>query len=378
MTLPVILVVDDDDAVRQVMLRTLQREGYPCLAAASAEEARSILAEQEIALLLTDMNMPGESGLRLLMWAATLPGVATLMITGEDDVDLGREALAVGAYGYLIKPFRQTELRINVANALRRRELEIENQAHRDRLEEMVRDRAAGLWEALQDLERTRHDLRQSQEDTINRLSIAAEFRDDETARHIHRMSRYCALLYAKTGADDAAVETARLASIMHDVGKIGVPDAILQKPGRLDETERRIMEAHAEYGFQILTGSDSQLLTCAALIAATHHERFDGNGYPNGLAGEDIPLVGRIAAIADVFDALTTDRIYRRAFELVEAIGIMKEGRGTQFDAHLFDLFMDSLDEVLRFKEQEDRRPLPPRPASGEALFSASLFRAP
>ena len=375
MTRAVILVVDDDDAIRRVMLRTLQREGYPCLGAASADEARSILTEQDVALMLTDMNMPGESGLELLRWAADRSGIATLMVTGEDDPALGREALDLGAYGYLIKPVRQTELLISVVNALRRRQLEEENLAHRQGLEVKVRERAAGLWEALQDLERTRQDLRQSQEDTINKLSIAAEFRDDETARHIHRMSRYCALLFGKTGADDEDVETLRLASIMHDVGKIGVPDAILQKPGRLDDDERRIMEAHAEYGFQILAGSDSQLLQCASVIAASHHERFDGNGYPNHLAREEIPIAGRIAAIADVFDALTTDRIYRRAFELIEAIGIMKQGRGTQFDPDLFDVFLDSLDEVLRFKEEEDRRPLPPRAASGDALFSGSVL---
>ena len=372
---PVILVVDDEEPVRRVLLRLLQREGYAVLGAGSAEEARAILEEQDIALVMTDMNMSGESGMGLVKWASGRPGLATLMITGEDDPALGREALSSGAYGYVIKPFRPTEILINVVNALRRRELEIENRAHNEHLEEKVRERAAGLWEALQDLEKTKQGLRQSQEDTIKRLSIAAEFRDDETARHIHRMSRYCALLFSKTGADEKSVETARLASVMHDVGKIGVPDAILQKPGRLDVDERRIMEAHAEYGFQILVGSQSELLQAASVIAASHHERFDGTGYPNRLRGEDIPLVGRIAAIADVFDALTTDRVYRKAYVLIEALKVMKQGRGTHFDPHLFDAFMDSLDEVLRCKEEEDRREVPVRPASGVGLFSSSLL---
>lgn len=374
-TAPIVLVVDDDQGVRSILLRILQREGYACLGAESAQQAISIIEEQEIALVLTDMNMPGGSGLDVLT-AAGERDVATLVITGQDDPELGRRALDLGSYGYIIKPFRPTEILIDVANGLRRRELEIENRAHREQLEAMVRERAAGLWQALQDLESTKEELRGSQEETIHRLSIAAEFRDDETARHVQRMSRSCALLYAGTGADEEACEMLRLASVMHDVGKIGVPDAILQKPGKLDDDERRIMEAHAEYGFQILYGSGSQLLKRAAVVAATHHERFDGTGYPNRLAGDSIPIEGRIAAIADVFDALTTNRIYRRGFNLMETLGIMRAGRGTHFDPDLFDLFMDSLDRVLVVKEKEEARPVPERPASGSALFSAPLLR--
>jgi putative two-component system response regulator len=321
------------------------------------------------------MNMPGGSGLEVLEAAAAKGDVATLMISGQDDPELGRRVVDLGSYGYIIKPFRPTEILIDVANALRRRELEIENRAHRDRLEEMVQERAAGLWQALQDLESTKEELRGSQEETIQRLSIAAEFRDDETARHVQRMSRCCALLYAGTGADVNASEMLRLASVMHDVGKIGVPDAILQKPGKLTPDERRIMEAHAEYGFQILHGSSSELLEMAALVAATHHEYYDGSGYPNRLRGESIPLVGRIAAIADVFDALTTNRIYRRAFTLMDALDLMRKGRGTHFDPDLFDLFMDSLDRLLVVKEEEEARPVPERPASGAALFSGSFL---
>ena len=371
----VILIVDDDAPIRTVLMRILQREGYTCLAAESAPDALAIVGSQNVGLVLTDMNMPGGSGLDLVRSMSDRPDVAVLMITGRDDPDLGRETLDLGAYGFIIKPFRPTDILINVVNALRRRQLEIENRSHRERLEEMVRERAAGLWEALRDLEATKETLRGSQEDTIHRLSIAAEFRDDETARHVQRMSRYCALLYKGTEADDEAVETMRLASIMHDVGKIGVPDAILQKPGKLTEDERRIMQAHAEYGFQILHGSDSALLQTASVIAATHHERYDGTGYPNRLRRDEIPLHGRIAAMADVFDALTTHRIYRRAYNLMDALEIMKAGRGSHFDPDVFDAFFDSLDELLKVKEAEEAHPIPERPASGAALFSGDLL---
>src|SRR3712207_1054394 len=158
------------------------------------------------------------------------------------------------------------------------------------------------------------------------RLSLAAEYRDDETARHIHRMSQYCGLLAERAGLGQERADLIRIASIMHDVGKIGIPDSILMKPGKLTAEERRKMCGHAEIGHQILAGSDSELLQIAATIALTHHERIDGKGYPQRLRGDAIPLEGRIAAIADVLDALTTDRVYRKAFPWPRALNMMRE----------------------------------------------------
>jgi putative two-component system response regulator len=302
------------------------------------------------------MNMPGDSGLDLITsLLADHPDLATIMVTGVDDTQMAKVALETGAYGYVIKPFENNEILINVTNALRRRALEIENRRHREKLESMVKERTADLWSAIQELEQAQKDLKSSQAETIERLSIAAEYRDDETARHIHRMSRYCELLLRKSGADEERSEFVRLASIMHDVGKIGIPDYILLKPGKLTPEEYEIMQNHSEFGYRILAGSSSDLLDLAAQIALTHHEKMDGSGYPKGLIGDAIPLEGRVAAIADVFDALTTDRVYRKAYQLGEAIGIMKEGRGSHFDADLLDLFLDSLDVVLKIKEAHD-----------------------
>ncbi|HEX2295758.1 MAG TPA: HD domain-containing phosphohydrolase [Actinomycetota bacterium] len=196
-------------------------------------------------------------------------------------------------------------------------------------------------------------ELRLTQDAVVERLSIAAEFRDDETARHVQRMSRYTALLARRAGATPDRAEQVRIAAVMHDVGKIGIPDSILLKPGKLTPEERRIMEQHSEIGYRILSGSRSQLLTLAAQIAWTHHERVDGNGYPRRLAGEDIPVEGRMAAIADVFDALTSNKVYKKASPLPQAIEIMREGRGAHFDAELLDLFLDSMDEVVLVKER-------------------------
>ncbi|MDQ3914386.1 MAG: HD domain-containing protein [Actinomycetota bacterium] len=217
----------------------------------------------------------------------------------------------------------------------------------------MVRERTGELSATIGKLEAAEKELRLAQEDTVERLSIAAEFRDDETARHVQRMSRYSALLASRAGEDAERAELVRIASVMHDVGKIGIPDSILLKPGKLTPEERRIMEQHSEIGYRILSGSRSEVLSLAATIAWTHHERIDGTGYPRKLTGDAIPLEGRIAAIADVFDALTSHKVYKKAFPLGQAVDIMREGRGSHFDAGLLDLFLGSIDEVIRIKER-------------------------
>jgi putative two-component system response regulator len=349
-----ILVVDDEEPIRRVLTRLLERNGYECDTASDSNSALEALRNDDYALVLADVDMPGSSGIELITEiAARHRDTATVMVTGMDDTKLAGKALEIGAYGYIIKPFEPNEILINVTNALRRRMLEIENRNHRHRLEQMVKERTAELWEAIARLEKAEKDVRLSREETIQRLAIAAEFRDDETAQHIQRMSRYCALLARKAGEDAEQCELLRVASLMHDVGKIGTPDNILLKPGALTPEERTIMEQHCEIGYQILAGSKSALLDRAAEIALMHHEKVDGSGYPKGLKRDEINADGRIATIADVFDALTSDRVYKKAHPLGQAIDIMKEGRGTQFDPPLLDLFLDSMDEVLAIRDQ-------------------------
>lgn len=347
-----ILVVDDDETVRHLLTRVLERAGYLCQTADSAEEADRVLAERRFDLILSDVQMPGDSGIDLLERVATrFPDTATLMVTGVDDTELAARALAMGAYGYVIKPFEVNEILINVTNALRRRRLEVENRNHRERLEQMVKERTAELWNAITELEHSQRDLRFSREETINRLAIAAEFRDDETVRHTERMSRYCELIGRLSGYDEERCELIRTASVMHDVGKIGVPDGILLKTGPLTPDEMTIMQSHCEIGHKILSGSTWELLRVASVIALTHHERLDGTGYPNELAGDDIPVEGRIAAIADVFDSLISNRVYRKAFPLPEALDIMRAGRGSHFDPDFFDQFFGAMDQVLEIR---------------------------
>jgi putative two-component system response regulator len=345
-----VLVVDDEPQVQQLIARILERHGFRCELAASADEARELLESraESFQLMLCDVNMPGESGLELLSSTlASHPEVAALMVTGADDPKMAENAIELGAFGYLTKPFRPNELMINIVNALHRRRLEMENRAHRTMLENAVETRTAALSEAVSRLQRSEQELRTHQEETVRRLSSMAELRDLETGRHLERMSSYCALIAERFGFDHERVELMRIASPMHDVGKIGIPDNILLKPSTLTHEEREVMQQHTVIGYQILSGSDAEILTLAALLAWTHHERFDGSGYPRQLVGEEIPLEGRIAAVADVFDALTSDRIYRPAFNVEEAVTMMREQRGAHFDPEVLDRFLDSMDKV-------------------------------
>jgi putative two-component system response regulator len=347
-----LLIVDDEDQIRTLLARLLGAHGYECLTAESAAAARRVLKETDVAIVLSDVNMPGESGIDFTREVlAQYPDTAVVMVTGMDDRSYADAAIELGAYGYVLKPFKPNELIINVGNALRRRALEIENRSSRERLEQTVLDRTAALRDTIAQLESSDAELRRLREETIRRLSWAAEFRNQETGEHIVRMSLYCALLARLAGLDADHAEAIRIASPMHDVGKIGIPDRILLKPGRLTDDERRVMEAHTEMGHRILAGSGVELLDLAAVMALTHHEWIDGTGYPSGAAGDEIPIEGRICAIADVFDALTADRVYRPAFQPDEARSLMLEGRGTQFDPHLLDLFFGSFDDVLAIR---------------------------
>lgn len=362
---PRILIVDDDETVRSMLTRMLGRHGYECEPVASGAEAHEALAKAEFDLALCDLNMPGESGLELVEHVASKhPETATIMVTGADDSDIAEKALALGTYGYVIKPFYNNELLINIANALRRRRLEMESRRDRESLETAVRERTSELELTVEALSRTELELRQSQKETIYRLSRAAGFRDGDMAPHIESMSHFCYLLAQRLGLDRELCELFYLASPLHDVGKIAIPDRILLKPGPLDEVEREIVQTHAEIGHRMLAGSGGDMLELAASIAWTHHEHFDGNGYPRGLAGENIPIEGRIAAVADVFDALTSDRVYRPAFSPDEAIKEMRMLRGTQFDPAVLDVFFDSLEEVLEVKDMYGNRPLAASPA--------------
>jgi cyclic di-GMP phosphodiesterase len=335
-----ILIVDDERLVRDLVRRLLERGGYTCAVAENAFEARRLLSTRRFELIVCDLQMPGESGLDVVSHVRrAYPGTAAIMVTGVDDEQLADHALALGAYGYVVKPFSSTDLSIQVLNALRRRELENAQRHERERLEHMVEERTGELQRAVDDLKR-------SEEETVRRLAAAVEARDHETAEHIERVGDFSALVAGYLGLEREHCELVRRSSTLHDVGKIGVPDQILLKPGPLTSAEILAMQRHAKIGYDILSGSGLDLLDLAATIAWTHHERVDGAGYPRGLAGSEIPLEGRIVAVVDVYDALTSDRPYRPGLSHDDALTLMGEGSGTHFDSIVLDAFMQAVED--------------------------------
>ena len=353
-----ILIVDDLIDNATLLEMSLQRAGFTDThVITDPETVMKACDDVQPDLILLDLRMPRIDGFQILEWlrntSGTCANVPVVVLTADVSTEARDRALGMGADDFLSKPYDPAEVALRAKNLLETRRLHKQLESKNDSLEDAVRVRTRELWDAVQRIERNEQEVRRSRAETIKRLAIAAEFRDDETARHVARMSRYSHLLAAKTGMEEEQADLIRLASTMHDVGKIGIPDSIVSSRRKLSTEERLVMQKHCEIGFTILSGSDTLLLDLAATIALAHHERFDGSGYPHGLVGNDIPLEGRIAAIADVFDALTTDRVYRRRYGLTAALGLMKERRGTDFDPELLDLFFDSIDEVLAVKER-------------------------
>ncbi|MGH2857656.1 MAG: HD domain-containing phosphohydrolase [Solirubrobacteraceae bacterium] len=343
-----ILLVDDEPALRRWERRVLEAQRYTCAEAADVPEARAALAAGRYELALLDVNLPGGSGMELLSQIRVdHPETAVLMVTGEDDLGLATAAIELGAYGYLVKPVRAGELVINVTNAMHRRRRESELLRRVERLETSREQAERELRGALTPDSGTADIVKLLESETVNRLVRLAEFRDAGTGQHLIRMGRYCELIGQELGHDDGWCAQLRLAAELHDVGKVAIPDRILLKPGRLTANEREVMKTHTEIGHRILSDSDSELLRTAATTALSHHERWDGSGYPRGLADHEIPVEGRIAAVADVFDALTSDRVYRPAFPVGMAVEMMEDERGRHFEPVVLDALHGAFDRV-------------------------------
>jgi len=323
-----VLVVDDEPDICNLMSRWLKAEGYESQKAYNVSEAVDQLAGQQFELVVSDISMPGRSGLELITEVKQkAPDTAILMVTALDNRQIALDALHLGAFGYLIKPIDRNDFLINVVNALERRKLVLISQRYEQELEKKVLERTAAI--------------RAREEEIMHRLVWASEYRDDDTGAHIRRIGLFSAELAKALGWLPMNVDSLRITAPMHDVGKIGIPDLILRKPGPLKAEEFEIVKTHAKIGASLLDGSDIPLLILAKNIALSHHEKWDGRGYPQGLRGEEIPLAARIVAIADVYDALMCDRVYRKALPKEKALAIMMEGRGVHFDPTVFDCFM-------------------------------------
>ncbi|MBF0450867.1 MAG: response regulator [Candidatus Magnetomorum sp.] len=340
-----LLIVDDIPENIDIIRETL-KDDYRMIATTRGEQAFQLACNKQPDLILLDIMMPDINGYEICKMlkanksTADIPVFFTTALNSEADETKG---LSLGAVDYITKPFCMPIVRERI-------KLQLELKTHRDQLENLVDQRT--------------RELSESQKQIIYRLGLASEYRDPETGMHIKRMSHYCQLLFKCIGYSDKECERILDASPMHDVGKIGIPDSILLKPGKLTKEEFDIMKQHTVIGKRILSGQDatgktvlpfvdSHLISMAISIAYTHHEKWDGTGYPNQLANTHIPIEGRVSAIADVFDALTSERPYKKAWPVEEALDEMIKLKEKSFEPDLIDAFEKILPEILIIKEQ-------------------------
>ena len=331
-----ILVVDDEPANIKALAAALGSK-YRILAATSGAQAMNIIFDKasEIDLILMDILMPGFSGYDVTARLRSYPetsSIPVIFITARTTVDEEAQGLDMGAVDYIHKPFHPVIVKARVRT-------QIDLKKHKDHLDDLVHARTKELLD-------TRRDI-------VMRLAKASETRDNETGMHIIRLSHLCAMLGRASGMSQSHSDTMATASLMHDIGKIGIPDAILLKPGRHTPDETTIMQTHTTLGAEILDDADNELLIMARDIALTHHERWDGTGYPNGLKGEEISREGRITSVCDVFDALTSVRPYKKAWTMKEATDFLKENSGTMFEPELVELFIENIHQVQIILEQ-------------------------
>lgn len=339
-----ILIVDDEHEITEI-LKDLLSDEHDCQTVGSAEGALALLAETDFQLVISDITMPGMSGLEMLPIVKRIsPHVVVVMISGMQTVESAIGALRLGAFDYLMKPFDLRQVEAVVKRALEHHQLIVAKQRYEDQLEELVEQRTKELDRALNSLE-------DAYRSTLRALTSALETRDSETHGHSERVVTYSLRLGTEYGLTGDRLKALEFGSLLHDIGKIGVPDSILRKPGKLTEAEWVKMREHPLHGQQILRGIE--FLEGAARVVSQHHEKWDGSGYPLGLRDEEIDVCARIFAVADAFDAITSDRVYRRGKSYQEAAKELDDWAGRQFDPKVVEAFhrvpQDDWDELHR-----------------------------
>ena len=374
---PEVLVVDDDSAVRNVVCRQLERREFRCHSVDSAEQGWEYMETHVPHVVITDVIMPGTSGLEFLSQVMyRFPDMVIVLISAAPDVSMTIEALRAGATDFIVKPIDFNSLVDAVHRGLERRRARLNQLRYQFNLELIVSERSRRLIENSGMLEQRTRELGLAYRDVVVRLGRAAQWRDDETGAHIQRIGIFSAEIARRMGLPRDQVELLAEAAPLHDIGKIGVPDSILLKPGRLTPPEFEIMKSHTLIGAAILSGADAPLLRASERIALQHHEWFNGGGYPRGTAGQDIDIYGRIVAVADVYDALIHSRIYKKALSFDETVTTIKARRGTQFCPDALDAFLDVVDEFPRLEKALDRATQPLAPA--EYDLHMGLVRLP
>ncbi|HUO34084.1 MAG TPA: HD domain-containing phosphohydrolase [Candidatus Acidoferrum sp.] len=334
-----ILVVDDEEAIREVVSTLLTAQGYECTTASNGRLGLDAFRKGSFDLVLSDIVMPEMDGLKLLgELRLEDPDVPVIMVTAMHDIAIALEAIRAGAYDYILKPFEKDQLHLSVRRALEHRSLVIENRTYQSDLEHLVAERTQQLSVALQELE-------QSYDYTLEALGGALDAKDAETEGHCQRVTAFTITMAKAMNIDKAMLRHIARGAFLHDIGKMGIPDSILRKPGPLTSEEREIMRRHCEIGYSVL--ERIPFLKEAAEIVLSHQECYDGSGYPRGLRGEQIPLGARIFAVADTLDAMISDRPYRKALPISAAREEIKKFSGKQFDPKVVEIFLSHPDRV-------------------------------
>lgn len=351
-----VLVVDDETPITEMLFQALSKAGYTCRTAANGEQALSVMAENHFDVVLTDIRMPGMNGVDLLKKIKAAYDSDVMVMTGFTEDYNYESIVTAGASDFIQKPISFKELTIRLKRVLRMRYLLVERDQINTELQNSVKKLkkySVELKNALIEVEDAHEELQYAYLDTINRLVSAAEYKDEETGDHIVRMSGYCTLMAEKIGLTDETVKLIQYASPMHDIGKIGIPDQILLKPGRLTADEFETIKTHTTIGASILAESRADVLKTAHEIALNHHEKWDGSGYPRGLKKEEIPISGRIVGIADIFDALTSRRPYKDPYPLEVAVEIIRSEQGVKLDPDLVAVFISHIDQVEQIRRE-------------------------
>jgi len=334
-----ILIIDDEEPIRRLLVAYLS-DSYRCVAAASAHEAMTLLSGSSFNLVLSDINMPGTSGTELCQYInKAYPDTVVIMVSGMTDISYAIEAMRRGAFDYITKPFDLGQVQVSIDRALRYQALVASKRFYEQSLEETVRLRTAELRSLNEDLNKMLEALYQNYRATLRALAGALEARDVETAGHSDRVVAYSLRLGRELGLSHKDLIALEQGALLHDIGKIGVPDSILLKSGALTGPEWEEMREHINHGLRIIEGID--FLRGAAPVVGEHHEKYDGTGYPLGLCGEGIHIHARIFAVADAFDAITSDRPYRNASSYAEARREIISSSGIHFDPVVVDTFL-------------------------------------
>jgi putative nucleotidyltransferase with HDIG domain len=351
-----ILVVDDDESIREIMSSMLSHAGFECRTVTSGHEAIAALqSDNNFALMLSDLAMEGMDGFTLLDRIRRVhPQMPVVMVTAVHDISVALAAMRSGAYDYLLKPFERDQLLATVRRALENRRLKMENLAYQNKLESLVSARTELLQRAMSELEGAMHELERSYDITLEALGDALDLKDAETEGHSKRVTAFTMAIARAMELPSAQVRVIARGAFLHDVGKMAIPDAILRKPGRLTPEEQMRMREHALLGYQMLR--KIPFLRDAAQIVYCHQESYDGSGYPRGLKADQIPIGARIFAVADTFDAITSDRPYRAAQSIPAARREIQRYSGHQFDPRVVDTFMSISDGLWQqIKDETD-----------------------